>query len=134
MAIEVGDVLCSYLEKMKYRIERIVQNNYDKGVTGKYYIHFWFQTVQTERGIRFLPMYLCRKTRPSPYQMEDHYLWSVEDGGKVTFQWCIPKEETLAYILSHPYEFDADYVRMLRKFTTDKLEKIEDYLVGDKVI
>jgi len=76
----------------------------------------------------------CRRTRPSPYQGNDHYLWSVEDGGIVNFEWCIPKKEVLTYILKNPNEFDRDYVAMLQKFTKDKLEKLEDYVVDGKVI
>ena len=31
-------------------------------------------------------------------------------------------------------EFDKDYVKMLKMYCNDKLEKLEDYLVGDKII
>ena len=52
----------------------------------------------------------------------------------VIFEWCIPKNEVLSYVLNHPNEFDSQYVAMLRKFAQDKLEKIEDYMVEDKII
>jgi len=114
-------------------IEEAVQKNYENDVRGKYYIHIWVQKEPyANNTLHIYPQ--CRRTRPSPYQGNDHYLWSVEDGGKVTFEWCIPKEEVLKYILSNPNEFDKSYVAMLRKYAADKLESIEDYLVGDKVI
>jgi hypothetical protein len=46
----------------------------------------------------------------------------------------VPKNEVLSYVLNHPNEFDSQYVAMLRKFAQDKLEKIEDYMVEDKII
>lgn len=133
MTIEVGDVLASYVSKLKYRIDRIVQNNFDNGVSGKYYIHFWFQTVQTEEGIKYLPMFQCRRTRPSPYQMQDHYLWSVDQGGLVKPEWNIPPKETITYILANPEKFDKELVTMLRRYCNDKLEKIEDYIIQGKI-
>ena len=130
---EVGETVEPLMERFKQIIEDAVQKNYDNGVTGKYYIHIWLQKEPyANNTLHIYPQ--CRRTRPSPYQCDDHYLWSVEDGGKVTFEWCIPKKETLAYILKHPSEFDVNYVRMLKKYCSDKLESIEDYIVGDKVI
>lgn len=128
--IEAGEILQYAKKRMFHVINKIVQDEYDQGTRGKYYIHFWFQS--TKDG--YIPNYQSRRTRPSPYEMEDQFLWSVEDGGKVTFEWCIPKKEVLSYILSHPNEFDKDYVSMIRRYCEDKLEKIEDYLVNDKVI
>ena len=130
---EVGETLEPVLERFKLIIEDAVQKNYDNGVTGKYYIHIWVQKEPyAQNALRIYPM--CRRTRPSPYQGDDHYLWSVMDGGQVNFEWCIPKKEVLAHILKNPQEFDANYVRMLKRYCQDKLEKIEDYMVGDKVI
>lgn len=130
---EVGETLEPLMEKFKAIIEEAVQKNYENGVTGKYYIHIWIQKEPyAQNALHIYPM--CRRTRPSPYQGDDHYLWSVEDGGKVNFEWCIPKKEVLAHILKNPHEFDVNYVRMLKRYCADKLEKIEDYMVGEKVI
>jgi len=130
---EVGETVEPLMEKFKDIIEDAVQKNYENGVRGKYYIHIWLQKEPyANNTLHIYPQ--CRRTRPSPYQGDDHYLWSVEDGGKVTFEWCIPKKETLSYILKNPHEFDINYVRMLKKYCADRLEKIEDYMVGDKVI
>jgi len=130
---EVGETVEPLMEKFKDIIEDAVQKNYENGVRGKYYIHIWLQKEPyANNTLHIYPQ--CRRTRPSPYQGDDHYLWSVEDGGKVTFEWCIPKKETLSYILKNPHEFDVNYVRMLKKYCADRLEKIEDYMVGDKVI
>ncbi len=128
--VEVGEMLKYAQRRIVHVINNIVQKNYDQGTRGKYYIHFWFQT----QGDQYAPNYQCRRTRPSAYQMQDHYLWSVEDGGKVSFEWCIPKKETLSHILKNPHEFDKDYVNMLKKYCADKLEKIDDYLVNGKII
>jgi hypothetical protein len=130
---EVGETVTPLMEKFKGIIEEAVQKNYENGVTGKYYIHIWVQKEPyAQNALHIYPM--CRRTRPSPYQGDDHYLWSVMDGGEVKFEWCIPKKEVLAYILKNPQEFDVNYVRMLKSYCKDKLEKIEDYMVGDKVI
>ena len=130
---EIGETVEAPMQRFKEIIEESVQKNYENGVKGKYYIHIWVQKEPyANNTLHIYPQ--CRRTRPSPYQTEDHYLWSVEDGGKVTFEWCIPKKETVQYILSHPNDFDVNYVRMLRKYCSDRLEKMDDYLVGDKII
>lgn len=127
--VEVGQMLEYANRRIVHVINNIVQMNYDQGTRGKYYIHFWFQPIEE----RYSPNFQCRRTRPSPYQTEDHYLWRVEDGGKVIFEWCIPKKETLSYILKHPHEFDSDYVRMLMDYMRDKLDRIEDYAVNGQL-
>jgi CRISPR/Cas system-associated exonuclease Cas4 (RecB family) len=128
---EIGETSEALMTKFKNIIEEAVQGNYDKHVTGRYYIHIWVvKEPYANNALRIYPQ--CRRTRPSPYQGNDHYLWSVEDGGKVTFEWCIPKKEVLNYILKNPHEFDVNYVRMLRKYVKDTLEKPEDYLVEKK--
>ncbi len=129
---EVGETVEPVMERFKLIIEDAVQKNYEKGITGKYYIHIWVQKEPyAQNALRIYPQ--CRRTRPSPYQGNDHYLWSVEDGGKVTFEWCIPKREVLTYILKNPHEFDINYVRMLKKYSKDKLEKLDNYLVQGKI-
>lgn len=130
---EVGETVEPLMARFKEIIEEAVQKNYENGVTGQYYIHIWLQKEPyAQNSLHIYPQ--CRRTRPSPYQGNDHYLWKVEEGGKVTFEWCIPKKEILTYILKHPHEFDVNYVRMLRQYCADKLEKIEDYMVGEKII
>lgn len=130
---DIGETNEAVMQRFKDIIDEAVQANYDKGVTGKYYIHIWVQKEPyANNTLHIYPQ--CRRTRPSPYQGADHYLWSVEDGGKVTFEWCIPKKETLAYILKNPGQFDINYVIMLRKYCEDKMEKESDYLVGDKIL
>lgn len=129
---EVGETLEGLMDRFKQIIEDAVQANFDKGVRGRYYIHIWVnKEPYADNSLHIYPQ--CRRTRPSPYQSHDHYLWSVDDGGVINFQWCIPKKEVVAYILSHPYEFDGDYVRMLKGYCQDKIEKIEDYLVEGKI-
>ena len=130
---EVGETNEALMGEFKKIIDNAVQANYEKGITGKYYIHIWLtKEPYTQNAIHIFPQ--CRRSRPSPYQGNDHYLWSIEDGGKVTFEWCIPKKEVMSYVLKNPNKFDADYVRMLRKYSLDKLEHISDYLVDGKVI
>jgi hypothetical protein len=129
---EVGETSEALMGQFQRIIEDAVQKNYEKGITGKYYIHIWLQKEPyAQNTLHIYPQ--CRRTRPSPYQGDDHYLWSVEDGGKVTFEWCIPKKEVLTYILANPNEFDANYVNMLRRYCQDKIEKLDDYLVDGKI-
>ena len=129
---EVGETVQPLMARFQEIIEDAVQKNYENGVRGKYYIHIWLQKEPyAQNAIHIYPQ--CRRTRPSPYQGNDHYLWSIEDGGKVTFEWCIPKKEVVKYILANPLEFDKDFLRMLRRYCEDKIEKLEDYLVDCKV-
>lgn len=129
---QIGETLGGVMERFKTIIDEAVQANYDRGVRGRYYIHIWVQKEPyAQNALHIYPQ--CRRTRPSPYQGNDHYLWSVKEGGLVNFEWCIPKKEVLTYILAHPNEFDKDYVNMLRKFATDKIEKLEDYVVDGEI-
>ena len=128
----VGETSEALMAKFQAIIEDAVQKNYENGVKGRYYIHIWVQKEPyAQNALRIYPQ--CRRTRPSPYQGNDHYLWAVDDGGKVTFEWCIPKKEVLSYILRNPHEFDVNYVRMLRNYVKDKIDKIEDYFVDGKI-
>ncbi len=129
---EVGETNEALMQRFKDIIEDAVQKNYEKGVKGKYYIHIWLQKEPyAQNAIRIYPQ--CRRTRPSPYQGTDHYLWSVEDGGKVQFEWCIPKKEIVQHVLNNPNNFDPDYVRMLKAYVSDKIEKLSDYYVNGKI-
>ena len=124
---EVGETLQPLLEKFKNIIEDAVQANHDKGVTGKYYIHIIVRKEPyTANALHIYPM--CRRTRPSPYQNEEHFLWSVEEG-KITPEWNIPCRGTLKYILANPHNFDPQYVFQLKQYVKDTLEKESDYLV-----
>ena len=129
---EIGETSEAVMQRFKDIIEDAVQKNYENGVKGKYYIHMWVQKdPYAQNALHIYPQ--CRRTRPSAYQGNDHYLWSVNDGGLVNFEWCIPKKEVVGYILAHPQDFDVNYVRMLKRYVGDKLEKISDYVV-DKAI
>lgn len=130
---EVGETLPFVMARLEEIVQECVQKTYEQGIKGKYYIHIWIaKESYASNGMRICTQ--CRKTRPSPYQIHDHYLWSVEDGGRVTFEWCIPPKEILTYILANPNKFDVNYVNMLRKFCADKLEKLDDYVVDGKVV
>ncbi len=129
----VFEVTEEVMNKFRLIIDDAVQKEYEAGVKGKYYIHIWVQKEPyAQNAIRIYPQ--CRRTRPSPYQGQDHFLWSVEDGGKVKFEWCIPPKEHIGYILTHPHEYDVNYIRMLKKFLKDDLEKLEDYVFEGQVI
>lgn len=142
--MEVGDVLPELMQKLKNAIEECVQKQYEaceeKGFTlPKYYIHIFITKEEHAAKIYGAPNVIrirkphCRVTRPSPYQEDDHYLWSVTNMNEVKFEWCIPKKEVIGYILANPHEFNVEYVKMLKLYTEDKLEKIEDYLVDGKI-
>lgn len=129
---EIGETSEAIMTRFKDIIEDAVQKNHEKGITGNYYIHIWIQKEPyAQNALRIYPQ--CRRTRPSPYQGNDHYLWSVTGGGRVTFEWCIPKQEVVKYILKNPHQFDVNYVRMLKKYVGDTLEKLDDYLVEGKI-
>lgn len=142
---DVGETLEPILKQLKGIIEECVQQQAEKcllkGFTlPKYYLHiFIVKDPQANQG-QGAPNVLrirkphCRVTRPSPYQEEDHYLWSVTNLNEIKFEWCIPDKFTVQSILANPQNFDRNYVNMIRKYTQDKLEKLEDYVVGGKVI
>lgn len=143
--MEVGDIHPQLMQKLKEAIEDCVQKQYEecqeKDFTlPKYYIHIFITKEEHAAKVYGAPNVLrirkphCRVTRPSPYQDEDHYLWSVTNMNQVNFEWCIPKKEVVQYILKHPQEFDVSYVTMLKKYTEDKLEKLDDYLVNGKIL
>ncbi len=129
---EVGETLEPLMDKFKEIIEDCVQKEYERGIKGRYYIHIWVQKEPyAQNALRIYPQ--CRRTRPSPYQGHDHYLWSVQDGGVVKFEWCIPNKETVKYILANPNKFDVGYVKMLRAYCNDKIDKLEDYFLDGKI-
>ena len=134
---EVGEILQAAMPKFKSHIESIVQQQYEvcikKGFNlKKYYIWILYYKNNHTGKLVFRPA-ICRVTRPSPYQDEDMFLWSVTDYDYVKFEYAIPKAETLNYILSNPDQFDKDYVTMLRNYVADKIDKIEDYMIKDKI-
>ncbi len=57
----------------------------------------------------------------------------VTNYDQIRFEWCIPQKSTLSYILANPHEFDKSYVKMLRDFCNDKIDKIEDYIINGKI-
>ena len=129
---EVGETMQAVMDRFKKIIENAVQKNFENGVRGRYYIHIWVQKdPYAQNALHLYPQ--CRRTQPSPYQGHDHYLWSVNDGGRVEFEWCIPKKEVVGYVLANPHEFDANYVRMLKRYVSDKLEKMSDYIVPKEI-
>lgn len=141
---ETGEILDPLLKQLKAIIEECVQQQAEQCLKKsfnlpKYYIHiFIVKDPQANIG-QGAPNVLrirkphCRATRPSPYQDEDHYLWSVTNLNEVKFEWCIPDKNTVRAILANPQNFDRDYVAMIRAYTKDKLENLEDYVVDGKV-
>jgi hypothetical protein len=142
---EIGETLEPILKQLKGIIEEVVQQQAEqclkKGFTlSKYYIHiFIVKDPQANQG-QGAPNVLrirkphCRVTRPSPYQEQDHYLWSVTNMNEIKFEWCIPDKNTVKCILANPQNFHPSYVAMIRRYCQDKLEKVEDYLVNGKII
>jgi len=131
-ASEIGEIQPEIERRFKDIIEYAVQANHDKGVRGKYYIHIILRKEPyANNALHIYPQ--CRRTRPSPYQNEDHFLWSV-DGAKVTPEWNIPSQEVVGYILANPNKFDPTFVAMLRKYCSDKIEVLDDYVFNGKIV
>lgn len=126
---EVGETREAIQEHLCKIFCESIEGNRKKGIKGKYYI--WIRVQKDPYAANALHLYpMCRKTRPSPYQTEDHYLWSFDsDTSDLRFEWCIPRKEITAYILDNPYKYDKDYVRMLMKYADGKLD--EEYLLKD---
>lgn len=142
--MEAQDLLNYLLKRLNTLVEEAAQAQHEVCLKKdfslpKYYLHVMIPKDLFAANVFDAPntIYIkphCRVTRPSPYQDADHYLWSIENYNKIDFQWCIPNKEIMNYILKNPHEFDINYVKMLKDFTDDKLEKIDDYLVDGKVI
>ena len=141
---EVGETLEPVMEQLKGIVEGVVQQQYEQCMKKgfdlpKYYIHiFIIKDPMASRGLDIQNVLKIRSphvriTRPSPYQDQDHYLWSVTNYSQIKFEWCIPTKEVMNYILANPNKFDKSYVKMLRDFSKDKIEKLEDYVIDGKV-
>ena len=99
-----------------------IEGNAKKGVLGKYYI--WIRVQKDAYAANALHLYpMCRRTRPSPYETEDHYLWQYDTAqAQLSFCWCIPRKEITAFVLANPNDFDADWVRLLKKYKKGELD------------
>jgi hypothetical protein len=118
---EVGETLEGLEEKFGKIFYEAIDGNRKNGIEGDYYI--WIRVQKDPYAANALHLYpMCRRTRPSPYQTEDHYLWKYESASsRLSFQWCIPRKEVTANILDKPSKFHADYVRMLREYQKGEL-------------
>lgn len=135
---EVGEILKAALPKFKSHLEEIANQQYEKCMEKgfdlpKYYIWIlYYKNNHTEKLV-FRPA-ICRVTRPSPYQDEDMFVWSVTNYTNIKFEYGIPKKETLAYILANPDKFEKSHVKMLTDYVNDKIEKAEDYVVNGELV
>lgn len=117
---DVGETANAILEEKFAKIfcESIEGN---KNITCDWYI--WIiarNDAYADNATHLIP--ITRKTRPSPYQAVDHYLWKYEPkNSRLIFQWCIPRQETMIYVLKNPTKFDPNYVRMLLKYQKGEL-------------
>lgn len=135
---EIGETSQPIAKQLENFVNETVQKQaeacFDKGFTlDKYYIHISIIKDPWSPNVLKIVPHPIRQTRPSPYQKEDHYLWSVTNMNHIQFEWCIPSKEILTYILKHPNEFDMNYVRMLKKYCEDKIDRIEDYMIKGKL-
>lgn len=131
-AMEVGEVTPGLFKAFKDKIDEAVQSQYEKCPVKEFYIHLW--TTKEPYANNSIHIHCQnRRTRPSPYQGNDHYLYRVTDYCNVHFEWCIPRKEILQYVLKNPTRFDKDYVNMLRRYVGDKIETLSDYLVDGRI-
>ena len=119
---EVGETLEGVAEQFGKIFCEAIEGNRKNGITGDYYI--WIRVQKDMYAANALHLYpMCRRTRPSPYQTEDHYLWKYEsDISRLTFQWCIPRKEITAQILANPTKYDETYIRILRSYVKGTLD------------
>lgn len=117
---EVGETMDEIGKKAWMNVfKEAIEGN--KNVKGKYYIWiFAFKDPICPQALRIRPF--TRKTRPSPYQEQDHYLYSYDnDSGKLEFHWCVPRKEVVANVLKNPYKYPSSYVDMLTQFQKGEL-------------
>jgi hypothetical protein len=126
--MEIGEATPGLFKAFKDKIDEAVQEQYEKNPIKNFYIHLWATKEPYSNNNIHIHCH-NRITRPSPYQGQDHYLYSVTNYCKVDFEWCIPNKETLAFILKNPHKFNVEYVRLLKKYVNDTLEKTSDYIL-----
>jgi hypothetical protein len=131
---EIGDVSGYLCHRFKERIDEWVNLQSEKGkFYKKYYI--WVRLRKepyAPNAIHILPQ--LRLTRPSPYQDTCHILWSVTDMNRVDFEWNVMDASHRKYVLDNKTMFHEQTVGMAQAYKKDKLEKIDDYLVGDQIL
>jgi len=135
---EIGETVGPMMKDLEKLVNKIASDQaekcFEKGFhLEKYYIHISIIKDPWSPNVLKIYPHPIRQTRPSPYQKEDHYLWSVTNLSHIEFEWCIPSKEILTYILKNPNEFDPSYVNMLRRYCTDKIDRIEDYMIKGKL-
>ncbi len=135
---EIGETTNAVMKDLEKLVNKIVKDQAEKCFENgfhinKYYIHLSIIKDPWAPNVLKVHPHPIRITRPSPYQAEDHYLWSVTNMNQIKFEWCIPSKEVLGYILKHTNEFDPSYVNMLHKFTKDKIDNIADYMIKGKI-
>lgn len=142
---QVGETVEPIMKQLDGIIHQVMELQYQKCKQKnfklpKYYIHiFIVKDPQAYHGMGAPNVLRIRQpqvrvTRPSPYQEEDHYLWSVTDYFYPKYEWSIPGKADREYILANPNKFDPQLVRNMIAYKDDKLEKLEDYLVEGKII
>lgn len=131
---EVGETLEALLIHLKDMIEEAVQLQAEKGKYYKQY-YIWVRFRKEPYANNALHIYpQCRITRPSPYQDEDHILWSVTNMNEVKFEWNVMSKEMTGFVLANKPMFHEQTVQNAQKYTADKIEKLEDYVVDGKII
>lgn len=131
---EVGETVNPLMKDLEKLVTKIAKDQADKCsekgfFLSKYYIHISIMKDPWSPNVLKIHPHPVRIARPSPYQAEDHYLWSVTNLDYIQFEWCIPSKEILAFILRNPSQFDPEYVNMLHKFCKDKIDNIADYMI-----
>lgn len=131
---EVGETLQVLLKHLENLIDEAVNLQAEKGkFYKKYYIWIRFRKEPyANNALHIYPQ--CRLTRPSPYQDEDHILWSVTNMNEIKYEWNVMSEEMTAFVLANKPKFHEQTVAMAKSYKEDKIDKIEDYMIGDKVI
>lgn len=115
---EVGDTF----NEVSKRWVNIVHEAMHKAETAgwkEYYI--WILISKDSNAVNTLKITpFVRKTRPTPYQAFDHFLYKV-DGNKFSYEWSVPSLATSEYVLAYPSKFPHEYVQMLQKWRAGTL-------------
>lgn len=131
---EVGDVSEYVNKRVLEAIEEAVQKQAEAGkFYPKYYIwHRYRKEPYANNTLHIYPQ--NRITRPSPYQDPNHALWSVTNMNEVKHEWSVMDQGMRDYVKANPNTFHQDTVKQAHDYSNDKIEKLEDYVVGGKVI
>lgn len=137
---EVGETVSELSKYFIRLVEEICQQQAERCIErgfrlSKYYIWIGLRKSDlTANALHIIPT--IRVSRPTPDHtiFKDSILWSVTDMNKIKYEWNVIADELANYILNNKPRFDVQTILQAIKQKTNKIDKIEDYIINDKLM